>query len=269
MKRWLSTLLVFACCSAIVRADVTFVQTAAIEGGMAAMAGSSGNRTTTTRLKGLKLRTEADGGGVAIADVAAKQVVILRPDEKTATIKSISETTTSTASTTTATPASVEATVATTGKSQVIDGARCDEYKLTSSMALSDVIGGRMPPEAAGMMQGLTVAVTGSIWAAKEGPGAADFVAFRKAAVSADMIALMTGASGASFPGLDKLMTAVANAEGLPYLVEILISVEGTGPVADLLKPMGGMKITIKTTSVKADPLGDDLFKIPEGYTVK
>jgi hypothetical protein len=269
MQRWLSTLLVFACCSAIVRADVTFVQTTAIEGGMAAMASGSGNRTTTTRVKGLKLRTEADGGGVAIADVAAKQVVILRADEKTATIMSPSASTTSTTSTTSPTPASVEAAVAPTGKSQVIDGAKCDEYKLTSSMALSDVLGGRMPPEAAGMMQGVTVAVTGSIWAAKDAPGAADFLAFQKAAVSADMLTLIAGASGASLPGLDKVMRAMANAEGLPYLVDILISVEGTGQVADLLKQMGGMKITIKTTSVKADPIGDDLFKIPEGYTVK
>jgi hypothetical protein len=28
------------------------------------------------------------------------------------------------------------------------------------------------------------------------------------------------------------------------------------------------MKITTRTTSIKADALSDDLFKVPEGYTI-
>ena len=42
MKRWLSTLVLFAVCSAVVRADVTIVQTMTMEGGVVAMTGQNG-----------------------------------------------------------------------------------------------------------------------------------------------------------------------------------------------------------------------------------
>jgi hypothetical protein len=34
------------------------------------------------------------------------------------------------------------------------------------------------------------------------------------------------------------------------------------------MKQMGGMKITTRTTSIKTDALGDDVFKVPEGFTI-
>jgi hypothetical protein len=57
MKRWLATVLVFAISSAVVRADITVVQTATLEGGVAAMGPGAGPTTLpklTTRIKGLK-----------------------------------------------------------------------------------------------------------------------------------------------------------------------------------------------------------------------
>ena len=82
MKRWLSTLAVFAVCSAVVRADVTIVQTMTIEGGMAAMTGQTIAPKTTTRIKGLKSRTDmemppASMSMSTIADLVAKQITIL------------------------------------------------------------------------------------------------------------------------------------------------------------------------------------------------
>jgi hypothetical protein len=38
--------------------------------------------------------------------------------------------------------------------------------------------------------------------------------------------------------------------------------------MADMMRQMGAMKITTRTTSVKTDAVSDDLFKVPEGYTV-
>ena len=37
--------------------------------------------------------------------------------------------------------------------------------------------------------------------------------------------------------------------------------------MADMMKQMGTTKVTTKVSSISADPLSDDLFKIPEGYT--
>src|SRR6476646_5482351 len=94
MKRCLSTFAAFLLCSAALGADFTLVQTTTIEGGMAQMAASSGQNvspTITTRIKGSKMRTDVAAGPInmsTIVDVAAKQLIILRADQKTATIVS-------------------------------------------------------------------------------------------------------------------------------------------------------------------------------------
>ena len=130
MKRWLSTLVVFAVCSAAVRADVTLVQTMTMEGGMAAMSGQTVAPKTTTRIKGLKSRTDIEtpaGTMSTIADLVAKQVTILQHDQKTAKVVAAeaapATTTTTTSTTTTAPPISgtvtMDADVTPTGKSQV------------------------------------------------------------------------------------------------------------------------------------------------------
>src|SRR5213076_700225 len=94
MKRWSATLLVLAVCSAVVHADVTVVQKTTVEGGAAAMApGGVPSPTTTTRIKGMKGRTDMDMGSTAIAtnmssitDAEAKQVTLLDHNQKTARV---------------------------------------------------------------------------------------------------------------------------------------------------------------------------------------
>jgi hypothetical protein len=276
MKRWLTTVLAFACFSAIVRADVTVVQTTTVEGGMAAMAGSGVNSTITTRVKGLKSRTDIEGGPIsvsAIADVLTKQVIILNAAQKTATITTPATAPATppaaVAATAEALAGAIDSTLTPTGRSQVIDGVKCNEYKLTTSIDLSAMApGGQMPPEAAAMMQGVKMIMAGSIWVAKEVPGAAEYFAFQKAVTAADMGSLMGRASGMKMPGMDKMTKAMSGLDGLSYLTEIVMNVEGSGQMADMMKQMGAMKITTRTTSIKTEALGDDLFKVPEGYTI-
>jgi hypothetical protein len=274
MNRWLATLVVFALCTAVVRADVTIVQTTTVEGGMAAMApGGIPTPTMTTRVKGMRSRVELEAGAmsvITITDLTTKQIIILRPDQKTATIASAVP-----AAAGTGAPAAppvtiggIEASVTPTGKSQVIDGIKCDEYTFHTSMDLSGMTGGQMPPEAAAMMQGVKMLMAGGMWVAKDVPGAADFVAFQKASATSDMAAAAQGASGINIPGMDKLMKAMGSLDGMAYMTEMTMTVDGTGQVADMMKQMGAMKITTKTTSIKADALSDDLFKVPEGYTI-
>jgi Domain of unknown function (DUF4412) len=266
MKRWLITVLVFALCSSVVRADVTVVSTTTIEGGMAAMGGANMTPTMTSRVKGMKMRMDMEMGPninlSSITDLTAKQVILLRHDEKTATIV------------TTAAPAekppvnaTLNATVTPTGKTQVIDGIKCDEYAFTTSMNMGDLTGPQMPPEAAAMMKDLKVNMVGSLWVAKEVPGAAEYIAFTKAASTSDMAAAAAGAAGLNIPGLDKMMKAMSNVDGMAYLTEMNMTIEGTGQMADMMKQMGAMKITTRVTSVKSDPVADDQFQIPAGYT--
>jgi hypothetical protein len=274
MKRWLTTLVVFVVCTAVVRADVTIVQTTTVEGGMAAAAGGGmPSPVMTTRVKGMRSRVELDAGPasvITITDLTTKQIIVLRPDQKTATIVPAVPPSTAGTGSPVAPPVTVpaiEGSMKPTGKSQVIDGIKCDEYIFTTAMDMASMAGGpQMPPEAAQMMQGMKMIMSGSVWVAKEVPGAAEYVAFQKAAASSGIAA--AASAGLNVPGMDKLMKVMGSVDGMSYLTEMTMSVEGTGQIADMMKQMGAMKLTTRTTSIKADPLSDDLFKVPEGYTV-
>jgi hypothetical protein len=281
MKRWLVTTLAVLVCSAALSADVTIVQTTTVEGGMAAMAAASGAGTMspkiTSRLKGSKMRTDVETGPMTVAtilDLTTKQVIILRADVKTATIVSTGPPPAAPAATNPASapnvtvPAKIDATVAPTGKSQVIDGVKVDEYSFNTRMNMGEMTGRQVPPEAAAMMQGVSMVMTGSMWVAKEVPGAAEYIAFQKMAASGDMAAAAMGASGVNIPGMENLMKAMSQVQGLTYLTEMTINIEGTGQIADMMKQMGAMKITTKVNSINTDAVSDDMFKVPEGYQV-
>ena len=275
MKRWSATLLVLAVCAAVgdvVHADVTIVQKTTAEGGMATMAQAQGGvptPTITTRIKGSKGRTDVElnspmfpGQVSTITDGDSKQVIMLDHNQKTARV-----------STGAAAPApnapmptvNIEGAVTPTGQTQTIDGMKCEEYTLTTSIDLSSMGGGQMPP---GAMQGVTMVMKGSMWVARDAPGAADYAAYQKAMTAADLLGASMGATGVSLPGMEKMAKAMAAVPGLPVLTEMTMSVEGQGQMADMMRQMGAMKVTTRVTSVKTDAIADDAFKVPEGYQV-
>jgi hypothetical protein len=273
MKRWLATMLVFAFCSAAVRADVTIVQTTTMEGGMAAMAAGGLTPKMTNRIKGLKSRSDIELGNVntsAITDLVAMQMILLRHDQKTAqiTIGAAPAAATTTAPAAAAT-VKLDAAITPSGKSQVIDGVKCDEYTFTTTMSMAEMTGSNMPPEAAEMLKDLSIVMKGSMWIAKDVPGAAEYIAFQKAMAKSDMAASAMKISGVNVPGMDRMMKLMAGLDGMAYLTVMDLAIEGgSGQMADMMRQMGTTKITTKVTSITADPLGDDLFKVPEGYTV-
>lgn len=273
MKRWSATLLVLAVCSAVVHADVTIVQKTTAEGGMASMAAQAGGMPTptiTTRIKGSKGRTDVELGNAnfpanvsTISDAVAKQVVLLDHNQKTARV--------SNGAPTPGAPApnvKVDGTVAPTGQTQTIDGLKCDEYTFTTSMSLGDVGGAQVPPEAAAAMQGITMVMKGSMWVAKDAPGAAEYAAYQKAMSAADLSTAAMGATGVNLPGMDKMAKAMAGVQGVPVLTEVTMTIEGQGQMADMMRQMGAMKVTTKVLSVKTDSIADDVFQVPAGYQV-
>ena len=272
MKRWFSTVAAILFFSAALRADITLVQTTTVEGGMAQMAAQAGQSispTITTKIKGQKMRTDVVSGPInisTIVDVATKQMIILRADQKTATIVAPPAAP--------ATPAvqgqgpSIGASVKPTGKSQTIDGVKCDEYTFTTTVDMSSMSSPQMPPEAVAMMKGVKIVVAGSAWMAKEAPGAAEYMAFQKTLAASDMASAASAMSGMSIPGMGEAMKAMASANGLTYLNESTVSFEGEGQMVEMMKQMGPMKVTSKVSSISTDALSDDLFKVPEGYTI-
>jgi hypothetical protein len=128
--------------------------------------------------------------------------------------------------------------------------------------------GAQMPPEAASMMQGIKMVMSGSMWVAKDVPGATEYLAFQKAMASSDMASAASSMTGVKVPGMDKMMKAMAGMNGLTYMTEMTMTMEGEGQLADMMRQMGPMKVTSKVSSINTDALGDDLFKVPEGYTI-
>ncbi len=276
MKRWFSTVAALVFFSAALRADVTLVQTTTIEGGMAQMAAQAGQTvspTITTKIKGSKMRTDVSAGPInvsTIVDVAAKQLIVLRPDQKTATVVTTPAASASGAPAAAPTQGpSIGATVKPTGKSQVIDGIKCDEYTFSTTVDMSTMGGGpQMPPEAVAMMKGVKIIVSGSAWMAKDAPGAAEYVAFQKTLAASDMASTASAMSGVSLPGMGEAMKAMASANGVTYLNESTVTFEGEGQMVEMMKQMGPMKITSKISSISTDAISEDLFKVPEGYTI-
>jgi len=271
MKHWLTAFAVFAVCTAAVHADVTIVQTTTIEGGMAAMGGQPMSPKTTNRIKGKKSRADIDAQVIqlsTIADLDANQVILLRPDQKTAQIIAPAAGGAVAKESGTSMP-STDSSMKPTGRSQVIDGIKCDEYTFTVSMNMGDMAPGvQMPPEALEAMKGVKMNMNGSLWLAKDVPGAAEYLAYQKASASSELGSIISRAAGMQMPGMDRLMKAMGGLNGIAYMTEMTMAVEGTGQFAEMMQQMGAMKITTKVTSITTDPIADDVFKIPDGYSV-
>jgi hypothetical protein len=267
MKRCVAALAaVLLVVSVSVHADVTIKSTVSMEGGP--MGGATpGPMNQVTRIKGLKSRTDIEGPGqstVIITDMAGKKVYMLNATAKTVQVFDSGA------------PAgsadvisNLDVTVTPTGQTRAINSLTCQEHSFAMDMEMAQMAGAQMPPEAAEMMKGMTMVLKGSIWAAKEGPGAAEFAAFSKAAVELNLAGVLSGGvPGKTNPALQRLMAATAKASGVPCLTEMNMTVDGAGPLADMMRQSGAMKTTVKTTSVSTEALADDLFVVPADYKI-
>lgn len=263
--RPLAVLACLVCCSTSLRADITVTSVTTMEGAIAAMTGGASPKMVM-RIKGMKARSEIEAMGqtfTGLADLSTKQVFMLHPDDKTATVMNGGSATASGAASKT------DATFTPTGKSQVLGGVKCDEYTFTATIDLSQLdMTHQASAAAADMLKDLRLKMIGSVWTTKVGPAAAEYMEFQQLAVKAELASVLAGGmSGiATSSGLD--LPALSSREGMPYLTEVNVSVEGTGPAADMMKQMGPMKITSTVTSVSTDPLPDDLFTLPSDFKI-
>ncbi len=267
MKRCLATLVVFVLCLVPLHADLTFTQTTTFEGPMAAMMKDK-PMVMVTRVRGKKARVDMqmmDMKMSSLADLETKEVMLLNHTEKTAQAMTG-------ATPDTAVPKlDVDVSFKPTGNSRPIEGALCDEHVFKMSIGFAEMSGKQLPPEAAEMMKDVRMIMDGSTWIAKGGPGAAEYMAFQKAAIDANLGSVLAGLlGGQNRGGMDKLMAAVTEAPGLPYLTEMSMAVEGTGPMVEMMKQqLTGTKMIQKTTAVNTEVVSDDLFKVPADYTKK
>lgn len=270
MKRWIGSFAVVILCSTVLHADVTIMTTTTIEGGLGAMMAGA-TPTTVMRIKGMQGRADMEAMGrtvASIVDLNKKEVIVLRSDEKIAQV--ITAVTPEKPGTPPAALPQIDGSFAPTGRSQTIDGLKCDEYALDMTVAMSEITSGQqMPPQAAEMLKDLQMLMKGSIWVAKSAPGAAEYSAFQKAAIEANLATILAGGvPGAPSNGMDRVMKKFTGAEGIPYLTEVNMTIEGGGAAADMMKQMGGMKITSKVTSISTDAIAAQMFVVPPDYKI-
>jgi hypothetical protein len=275
MRRGMLAVAVALLCVVGVSADVTITTSTSIEGGMAAAAGGAPTPKVVTRIKGNKARTDIDLNGMAsttIVDLATKQMILLRHDEKTAQVMDSPTGMIPTPQGPMPMP-KIDTTVKPTGQKRDINGVSCAEYAITMTMDMSSM-GGRadMPPEASAMFKGLTMKMSGSAWVAKDAPGAPEYATYQAAAAKMALSALTGGAAGgrggmgAMPQGMEKLIAGFAEAPGIPYLTELTMSMAGNNQIAAMMKQMGEMKIIARVTDVSTAALADTHFVVPADY---
>lgn len=268
MRKWLAVMAVCAISVASLRADVTVTTIMTMEGAAAANLPPGSLPKITLRVKGMKSRSDIETAGATISvitDLTTRQVITLMPNAKTATVTSADSVAAGGAP---MVMPKIDASLKPTGKSQTIEGVVCDEHTFTMLMDMASMAGAQMPPEAAEMLKGVKMAMNGSIWVAKSAPGVAEIMAFNKAALSSGLLAAISGIKPGQPGGMEQLLNAAASAPGLPYLTEMTLEVQGEGPMVEAMKQMGAMKMVQKVATVTTDAISDDLFKLPEGYTI-
>jgi hypothetical protein len=272
MTRLLVTWTLVGLCSVALHADLSFTTVTTIEGGAAAMAGGVAPRMVT-RIKGSKVRTEVSVMGQTIstiADVATRQVTVLHPEQKMAQVMDAAAVSTTTPAGALPAGPKFDTSFTPTGRNQVIDGVACDEYTFAMTMSMADKAKSGQAGQAAPanpMLQDMLMKMNGSIWMAKSGPAVAEFVAFQKAALDAQMASVLAGSM--SSDGMERLLRGLANGNGMPFLTEMTMTFDGAGPAADMMKQMGPMKLTSKISELSTEPIGADLFTVPADYTIK
>jgi hypothetical protein len=237
-------------------ADVTIKQT--VQGKALGMGGKT---TSTTYIKGNKLRTDTVAGDKVMStvfDVDDQKIYIFDNKKKEAEVwdmatfaqelsKSVDET-------------SITGSVKANGQTKQIAGRAANGYDVQVSMQ-AGMAGSRD--------MNMTVTLSGPTWIVKGAPGSADYANFYRAAVEKGFIFTPPAAAKAQ-PGQAKAFAEMyrkfAEAGGIPYESTMDIKMGGSGPLGGVLARMGNSTMTMVVDSVETTSLAADLFAPPAGY---
>ena len=257
MKRFVLVALVALAAPAY--ADVTLKSTGGGKG-----LGMSQNMTTTTYIKGNKMRTDTVMGDRTISmifDVDAQRLYSFDSKKKEADawdMQAFGNNMNQSVDT-----AGIKSSIKANGQTKQIAGKAATGYDM--EMTVPAMMGGKGGPK-------ITMMLTGPIWIVKGAPGTSEFINFYKGAAEKGWIfSDPRGAKGN--PGQAKAMAEMyrqlAATGGIPYEQEMHFKMGGDGPMAGMMAKMGGMSMTSTVTSVETTTLAAELFAVPAGYKIK
>jgi hypothetical protein len=257
MKRLFSAAILACVCASPARADVTVRTT---------NKGPMGDTPSVQYIKGTKMRVESSVMGrdtVTIVDATARQMISLDPATRQATIFDLGRMGEQIQQS--ANPSDVKVSMKPTGQTRQLLGRDCAEYLLAITFSVT-------PPDVANA-GAMIVTIGGPMWVARDAPGTRDFQAFYRAASEGGLFFAPGGRGGRGNPGVNErgmaaMYKAYADTMGIPYEQQIEIKMAGSGPMAEMMRGRGGPPTTtITVTGISTDPIPDDKFEIPAGYS--
>ena len=240
-------------------ADVTIKSTMTGKG-----MGMSGTMTSTTYIKGNKMRSDTVTGDTTrsvIFDLETQKMISFDSKKKEADVYDMQKLAADISAN--VQTSDMKASVKPNGKTKTIAGQNAAGYDMEVSVPAT--MGGRD-----GMK--MTVHLTGPMWVVKGAPGASEYMNFYKNAVDKGWFFTDPRAAKAQ-PGQAKAMAEMyrqlAATGGLPYEQEMNIKMGGEGPMAGLMAKMGNISMTTTVTSVDAAAVPAEVFAPPAGYKLK
>ena len=253
MKHAAAALLVLfallVCAASPASADLGMTMTMSMNAG-----GMAVNATMETRVKASKMRSDVkmmQPDMSVLFDAAVKQVLMV--NHVTKEITSLDP-----AALSGNFPVSFgEAAVSMkpTGQTKELLGRTCQGYAIEMTVPLTV------------NSETITMRMAGTVWMADKGPGVEEYRAISKAA-SASGFSTSFMAQGPTMKGMIEMQRAMAEA-GIPLLQEFQMSMEGTGQAAAAMAQFGNMTMTTTVTVLSTDPIADEIFTPPAGYTKK
>jgi hypothetical protein len=258
MIRTLCTTAVVGLLAAPAVADVTVISQVTGKG-----LGKAAESQSIVYIKGLKMRTDSTLGDTPttmIIDVEAQKFISINHKKKEAQVFGMAEFRQDMDKAMKGGQA--HASLKPNGQKREVAGKSCDGYDIAVST-----------PMAIGPDKEMKMVMTGPVFIAKGAPGSADYAKFYLAAAEKGFIMSdPRAARGApqQAKGQTELYKAIADTGGIPYFMEMGMTIEGSGPMAGMMnKMMGGSAFTNTVTAVSTDAVAGDKFDIPAGYKIK
>jgi hypothetical protein len=237
-------------------ADATIKQTTNGKG-----LGIAGNATSTSYIKGHKMRTDVvlgDRTQTSIYDLDEQKMYVFNSSKKEADVWDMAAFAQDVSQTVDL--SSMKASFKANGQTKQVGGRKADGYDMEVSVRSAMA-------NAKNMM--MTVTVQGPVWIVKNSPGTADYDRFYHAAIEKGWIFSDPRAAKAQ-PGQAKAMAemykAISASGGIAYETDMEVKVSGEGPMAALLGRMGNMSISTAVVTVETGALSDNLFAPPADY---
>jgi len=223
--------------------------------------GLSGNISSTTYIKGLKMRVDTNRGDKVdsmIFDVENQKLYMFDSKKKEADVWDMADFGKQTGM---AESAGGTASFKPNGQTKQINGKTATGYDM--SIVMPTTMG-----DAKNGMQ-MTVNLSGTTWVVKGAPGSADYSKFYMAAAEKGFIFTDPRAAKGQ-PGQAKARTQMyrqmAATGGVPFETLMNIKMSGEGPMASMMARVGNIEMLSNTQNAESVQLADDMFAPPAGY---